>query len=764
MFRYTREQSVELSVGVEPLPSRVVCLLPVRNAADDLPGFFASIARLADAVIALDDGSTDETAAILHAHPLVGKVLTNPRREGFAGWDDAANRNALLAAASDLSPDWIISIDADERIASDDAIALRTFLGQDALPGIAYGFRCYSMFGEQGQTLPNPIWVYRLFSYQPEQRFPNQALHFAPIPTSISRQAFLRTTFRIQHLGGMSRERRLARYEKYRQADPECRYWPDYSSLLNEPGADDLIDWQPRVPNTPVFYSSDLDSITRVEIETSEREERSTLGIVFLDDGSPEFISRVVAVSVDYSGNNDIEFLIVSDRSDQVVSREQLVWIEIPGGLGSNARKNAGLARTGAINVLFVGASMILNPDSLDAICDAHRLGYAVVTGQIELDTGKHAPSVALDRRFGALLRDVSPGITGEMPLWASYRTSLLRDLGGFDESLTSGAERLLALQLESRGYLAYSIGRPIATVSVAPEPSRFERVRIAFELGIAKSRFGLEEYRDQGEMIDFDIVREKFSTLVNRRQIPLSAYSSESGLVERLVDLSVSAGELFELFRPEPNKAMTLFGRPAGIALFLIRREESRPLIALVRFDLANRRLKVVMLPDGLRVPSASGDSIELQKSLDSRPANSLDRFTAHDLIGRPFQIEVDEVVEIVERDLQGRVRDAIQSCSIQTLGPDLLAQISPLQIWDLVRAVSVRSGVESSLSPRAVALGLLRIRALAPASISVIELPVAGELLDSDAVQMARTFLEADGIVRPATRRNRLRLVEWA
>ena len=79
---------------------KLVCLLPVRNGEKDLPGYFESVARFADAVIALDDGSTDGTRALLDRHPLVATVLETPPRDSYAGWDDAMNRNRLLEAAA----------------------------------------------------------------------------------------------------------------------------------------------------------------------------------------------------------------------------------------------------------------------------------------------------------------------------------------------------------------------------------------------------------------------------------------------------------------------------------------------------------------------------------------------------------------------------------------------------------------------------------------------------------------------------------------
>ena len=59
--------------------------------------------------------------------PLVQRVLHNPIRDTYAGWDDAANRQRLLDAAADAHPDWILFLDADERLDPTDATALRTF-------------------------------------------------------------------------------------------------------------------------------------------------------------------------------------------------------------------------------------------------------------------------------------------------------------------------------------------------------------------------------------------------------------------------------------------------------------------------------------------------------------------------------------------------------------------------------------------------------------------------------------------------------------
>ena len=127
----------------------IACLLPVRDGASELPAWLECAGRVADLVIALDDGSTDATAEILEASPLVETVLRNPPRASYAGWDDAANRQRLLDAAVEAGVDWALFLDADERIDADDAEALRGFVRGDALAGCAYGLQVFRTWGDR---------------------------------------------------------------------------------------------------------------------------------------------------------------------------------------------------------------------------------------------------------------------------------------------------------------------------------------------------------------------------------------------------------------------------------------------------------------------------------------------------------------------------------------------------------------------------------------------------------------------------------------
>jgi glycosyltransferase involved in cell wall biosynthesis len=230
----------------------VVGLLPARNAAHDLPAYLESAARLCDAVVALDDGSSDSTVDLLEEAPLIEVLLRNPRRTSYGGWDDGANRSRLLRAAAALDPAWIISLDADERIPADDASALRDFLASDALPGCAYGFQHFQMWGDG--CAASFSWIYRLFAFRPGQSFPSRRLHFNPVPLDIRRSAWVRTTIRVQHFGSASESRLEARRSKYQEADPGGDYATGAGGLDVAPEA--VVAWAPRPPGLPVLAAT----------------------------------------------------------------------------------------------------------------------------------------------------------------------------------------------------------------------------------------------------------------------------------------------------------------------------------------------------------------------------------------------------------------------------------------------------------------------------------------------------------------------------
>ena len=87
----------------------------VKNASQDLKEILPLMKTIADEMIVVDTGSTDDTAAV--AASLGARVIDHVWQDSFS-----AARNVYVAAASG---DWVFSIDADERLAERDLELIR---------------------------------------------------------------------------------------------------------------------------------------------------------------------------------------------------------------------------------------------------------------------------------------------------------------------------------------------------------------------------------------------------------------------------------------------------------------------------------------------------------------------------------------------------------------------------------------------------------------------------------------------------------------
>ncbi|HVE77786.1 MAG TPA: glycosyltransferase family 2 protein [Gemmatimonadaceae bacterium] len=110
-------------------PPRLSAFLIVHDEARHLPDCLASLAGLADEVVVLDDGSTDDTVAIARA---AGARVSHRPFDDFGRQKQAALE---LTAGR-----WVLSIDADERVTPELARAIRTVVDADG-PAAGYWLR-----------------------------------------------------------------------------------------------------------------------------------------------------------------------------------------------------------------------------------------------------------------------------------------------------------------------------------------------------------------------------------------------------------------------------------------------------------------------------------------------------------------------------------------------------------------------------------------------------------------------------------------------
>jgi glycosyltransferase involved in cell wall biosynthesis len=429
-------------------------LVPARNAASDLPGWFESVERFADVVVALDDGSTDDTADVLGSHPLVEVLLRNPVRPSYVGWDDAANRNRLLSATEPLAPHWVLFLDADERIPADDAAVLRDFLTTDALPGLAYGMRCYRMVDDLEHYDRHGLWVYRLFSFAPGQRVPEQRLHFVPVPTTIPANRRVRTTIRIQHIGSLTAARRSARFAKYLEADPAVEFQFSYDHILDEPG--DIHRFEPRPRGLPV-----LEELARTPqlAEQAEAElSAPVLSAIVISRDDERRIERTVRSVVEQRCEHPFEVIVVTSGTDRTAS---IVRDRFPGvrvveldhpALPGEAR-NAGLRLARGAYISFPGSHVELPAGSLAARIHAHDQGWAMVTGTTRNGNPTLAGWAAYFLDHSTVLPERGSHELDHPPAHCSYAAEPLLAVGGFPEDMRAGEDTWVNEVLFRAGY-----------------------------------------------------------------------------------------------------------------------------------------------------------------------------------------------------------------------------------------------------------------------------------------------------------------------
>ena len=220
---------------------RLLALVAVRDEMEFLPDFVANVAPQVDGIIALDDGSRDGSAEFLEASSSVIDLLrVAPDRPV---WDELGNHRALVGAALHHGADWILCLDADERVERDFRRRAERVIQRGRLLGYsAYAVRLRELWDSPDTFRIDGIWgrkaMARLFKARHDHDFDPRPLHGVKAPLQARRSGrYPLADLTIYHLGMLRPEDRLARRSRYEVADPDARWQRvGYAYLTDEHG------------------------------------------------------------------------------------------------------------------------------------------------------------------------------------------------------------------------------------------------------------------------------------------------------------------------------------------------------------------------------------------------------------------------------------------------------------------------------------------------------------------------------------------------
>ncbi|MDB4882377.1 MAG: hypothetical protein JWL95_1143 [Gemmatimonadetes bacterium] len=216
--------------GAAPRRIRLIALVAVRDGMRHLPGFLRNVAPQVDGIIALDDGSSDGSAELLDRHASVIELLRGPRER--PAWDEVGNHRTLVAAALRHRAEWILCVDADERLERDFRTRAERVIARGRLFGYsAFAVRMRELWDDPGQYRVDGIWgrkmVARLFRAREDHDFDPATLHGSKAPMQARhRGRFPTSDLTVYHLGMLRPEDRTARRRRYELGDPERRWQP----------------------------------------------------------------------------------------------------------------------------------------------------------------------------------------------------------------------------------------------------------------------------------------------------------------------------------------------------------------------------------------------------------------------------------------------------------------------------------------------------------------------------------------------------------
>lgn len=229
-------------------PRRLLALLQYRNEPDLLPDYLANLHHQVDGILILDDGSDPAASSLTRENGQVLEVIRVAPRTPHR-WDERRNQRLLIDCARRHQADWVIALDADERLEQGFRERADSYLDRAEQDGVsAYSLILRELWDHPDQYRSDGIWGskrrLRLFKPPRHLRQGKRELHgnWIPPPRREGKRCDREADLILYHLAMLSAENRSARQRKYQQLDPNCEsqsigydYLTDETGLRLEP-------------------------------------------------------------------------------------------------------------------------------------------------------------------------------------------------------------------------------------------------------------------------------------------------------------------------------------------------------------------------------------------------------------------------------------------------------------------------------------------------------------------------------------------------
>lgn len=221
---------------------KTICLVTcVYNEERNLPEYLRHIEPYVDCIVMLDDGSTDNTKAILRSSPKLRCLIERPEKTEIDTWSETSNREELLNKAKELGADWALALDPDERLEDRFLKDLRSIV-ESSNDDTVYGLRLRALWDSYDQFRIDGIWgnrtQFRLFPLNRDiaYRIDRKELHHHWYPDSLLGHETL-LDYDLYHLKSILPEARAKRAALYNSLDPHKKYQSvGYDYLADEQG------------------------------------------------------------------------------------------------------------------------------------------------------------------------------------------------------------------------------------------------------------------------------------------------------------------------------------------------------------------------------------------------------------------------------------------------------------------------------------------------------------------------------------------------